>query len=240
MRAQTAAWVWAATVFLALQMTSWTVWMRWTQVRPAGFDTNRWNHEFSVFFKAWVLKRLIFFFIRRPFTNLCGNTAQPFPRLPGRHPGHRCGPGHPGEWEYGGGRGRADAQPAGGAELRHPERHGVYVSSHQDRQGELPDVVIKAPASSSSSSVPSELLPALACEGFMDAFKDTAASVSGLLPLLQRGGSSSSEACCALLFLYFVLLSFILSVSSRLAHEQTITQGSLVLFCISVGGWRPS
>lgn len=47
-RAQTAAWVWAATVCLALQMTSWTAWMRWTQVRPAGFDTNRWNHE--VFF----------------------------------------------------------------------------------------------------------------------------------------------------------------------------------------------
>lgn len=171
--------------------------------------------------------------VRGPSTNLYGNTAQPFPRLSGRHPGHRCGPGHPGEWEYGGRRGRADAQPAGGAELRHPERHGVHVSSHQNWQGELPDMVIKAPAASASSSVPSELLPALACEGFVDAFKDTASSASGLLPLLQHGGSSSSEACCA-------LLSFILSVSSRLAHEQTITQGSLVLFCVSVVVWRPS
>lgn len=142
--------------------------------------------------------------VRGPSTNLYGNTTQPFPRLPGRHPRHRRGPGHPGEWEYGSGRGRADAQPARGAELWHPEWHGVHVSSHQDWQGELPDMVIKAPASSSSPSVPSELLPALACEGFMDAFKDAAASISGLLPLLQRGGSSSSDACCALLFFYFV------------------------------------
>lgn len=186
------------------------------------------------FFPTNFSHRLIFLLlVRGPSTNLHGNTAQPFPGLPGRHPGHRRGPGHPGGWEHGGGRGRADAQPAGGAELRHPERHGVHVSSHQDWQGELPDVVIKAPASSASSSVPSELLPALACEGFLDAFKETSASVSGLLPLLQRGGSSSLEACCA-------LRSFILSVSSRLAHEQTIPQGSLVLFCVSVGGWQPS
>lgn len=33
MRARTAAWVWAATASLALQMTSSTVWMRWIQVR---------------------------------------------------------------------------------------------------------------------------------------------------------------------------------------------------------------
>lgn len=40
-------------------------------------------------------------------------------------------------------------------------------------------MVIEAPPTSSSSSVHPELLPALACEGFTDAFKEAAASVSG-------------------------------------------------------------
>ncbi len=42
---------------------------------------------------------------RYPRPQLHGNTAQPFPRLPRRDPGHRRGPGHPGGGEHGGWRG---------------------------------------------------------------------------------------------------------------------------------------
>lgn len=84
-----------------------------------------------------------FLFTRGSAATLHDNTAQPFPRLPGHHPGNRRGPGHPGEWEHGGGGRRADAQPAGGPELWHPQRHGVSAGRYQDRQGELPHMVIE-------------------------------------------------------------------------------------------------
>lgn len=86
---------------------------------------------------------IFFLFIRGPSSTLHGDTAQPFPRLPGHHPRNRRGPGHPGGREYGGGRWRADAQSAGGPELWHPQRHGVCAGSYQDWQGELPHMVIK-------------------------------------------------------------------------------------------------
>lgn len=83
--------------------------------------------------------------IRGPSSALHGDTAQPLPRLPGRHPGDRRGPGHPGEREHGGGGRGADAQSPGGPELRHPQRHGDGAGSYQDRQGELPHMVIEEP-----------------------------------------------------------------------------------------------
>lgn len=74
-------------------------------------------------------------------------------------------------------------------------------------------------------SLHSELLPALICEGFIDAFTRhfsepfwTSVSVSACKANLFWGS--------IVLFFSLVCYLFILSVSSRLAHEQTITQGS--------------
>ncbi len=103
---------------------------------------------------CWDDYTYFFLFNRGPSSTLHGNTAQSFPRLPGRHPRNRCGPGHPGGGEHGGGGWRADAQSAGGAELRHPQRHGVRAGSYQDRQGELPHMVIEGPSGVLLSPLP--------------------------------------------------------------------------------------
>lgn len=107
---------------------------------------------------------------RYPRPQLHGNTAQPFPRLPRRDPGHRRGPGHPGGGEHGGGGRGADAQPAGSPELRHPQRHGVSAGSYQDRQGELSNLAIehRDPALRLLFQH-AELLPNPICEGCVDA-----------------------------------------------------------------------
>ena len=162
--------------------------------------------------------------IRGPSSTLHGNTAQSFPWLPGHHPRNRRGPGHPGGREHGGGGRGADAQSAGGPELRHPQWHGVRAGSYQDRQGELPHMVIEDASGALLPPLPT--LWTAACSNlwrihrcFYKTFQRASLDFCLCLGVL---GQPSFEA----VFFSLVCYLFILSVSSRLAHEQTITQGS--------------